>query len=354
MTRKTWSNTEVSAYLDGALTPKNQAALEADIAQDPNLHRRVEELRSVTTMVRAVPLRQPPRNYLLTPSMVAEREPEPRERRRPLWVMRLATSLVAAAFVVTFGLTLLQQGMTPKLATEPREMPQASLMRESAPAGDAAAPEMGARELEAPEVAAVPDTVAVEEQEEPAAEMMLQSTPLPSEDEMAFAPAPESAEPVEAPAEGEEYGIGGGGEPPAEQPVEEMRVPATPEAESSAEMAEEPEMAVMEAEEAVTEDEATEELAAPSLAMEAPGEPEEAAPRMAEGAEKSAADEAWESGEAPGELPVPVPSQEAADRAIRTEQGLGRSVLLGLTIGLGVATVVLTAVTIWLSRRQAG
>lgn len=322
MTRKTWSQVEVSAYLDGELTPKHQAALEADMARDPDLHRRVEALRSLTTMVRAVPLRQPPRNYIVTPSMVAEPEPEPARRRRPIWVMRLATSLVAAAFVITFGFTLLQQGVTPNLATQSREAPQVSLMRESEAMSDAAVPEPEST----PELAGAPDAV-VEQEAPAAAEMAEESTPLSPEDEMAFAPMPEAGESAE---DMEGLGVGGGGDAPAEQEIEQP-----------------------EAEEAAAEKPAAEEPAEPPMALVAPAEPEEETPVEDAEVVKSAPPEAVEETQAPAEAPVPPP-QDAGDGERRTAARPPRSVPLGVTIGLGIATVILTAVTIWLSRRQAG
>ncbi len=116
MTRRTWSTTEISAYLDGKLASQDRVVFEAQIAQDPALQQRVEKMRDVVAMVQSLPLRQPPRNYLLTPSMVADSKPSPKQRRLPLLMMRMATSLVALAFVVTFSLTLLQRGMTPSMA----------------------------------------------------------------------------------------------------------------------------------------------------------------------------------------------------------------------------------------------
>ncbi|MGC9395233.1 MAG: hypothetical protein ACP5J4_10290, partial [Anaerolineae bacterium] len=45
-------------------------------------------------------------------------EKPPQRRSRPLFLMRLATSLAAIAFVVTGGLTFVQRGLTPKTMTE--------------------------------------------------------------------------------------------------------------------------------------------------------------------------------------------------------------------------------------------
>lgn len=146
----TWRDVDISAYVDGELEPAAQAAFEVALAQDHALQQKVEEMREVVALVRAIPLRESPRNYLLTPSMVAEKsvaEKSPRwtqrdpvsrhgmsRHRMPLLFMRLATSLAAVAFVVTAGLTYLQRGITPMMLSEapkageampPMEAPQA-------------------------------------------------------------------------------------------------------------------------------------------------------------------------------------------------------------------------------------
>ena len=152
MTRKTWSTVDVSAYLDGELTPEVQVAFETTVSQDPDLQHRVAEMRQVVALLRSVPLQEPPRNYILTPAMVADAESKPRPQRRrfPLLMMRIATSVAAAAFVVTSGLTLMQQGITPQLMTQSRDVPAAAILLEKEAAGD----EM--EMLEAPVAQAVP------------------------------------------------------------------------------------------------------------------------------------------------------------------------------------------------------
>jgi anti-sigma factor RsiW len=139
MTQRTWSTTEVSAYLDGQLEPRHQAALEADMEHNLALRRRVEEMQQVISLLRAEPLREPPRNYLLTTSMVAEAKPRanPSGRRAPLLVLRLATSMVTLAFVITFGLTALQGNLIPGMRASSSAVPEAAMMaRDIAPEND--------------------------------------------------------------------------------------------------------------------------------------------------------------------------------------------------------------------------
>lgn len=358
MTRTQWSDTEISAYLDGELTPRDHEKLQAEIARDPNLQQRVATMEQIVSLVQAVPLRRTPRNYLLTPSMVAEKEPEPVRRRRPLWAMRLATSLVAAAFIVTFGLTLLQQGVTPRMAMQSRDMPAASLMKESERVDEVApaAPNVGAqgtaqRMTEAPEAAVEEAPEAAEALEAPMAEMTEEETAeLTPEEEMAFAPMEEAGDGEETADAVEGMGVGGGGEP-GEGSLEVASEPPTPEDEISDATAPEAEV----------EAEAPEEPAA-AMAVETPAEaetaPEEtsgtfaAAPETTDDASKA---DGADTGTAPEMPPPGAPQVESGALNGELEGSTRRrGVPVSLTVGLGIATVVLTIVTVWLSRRRLG
>ncbi|MCJ7549823.1 MAG: hypothetical protein MUQ30_09095, partial [Anaerolineae bacterium] len=136
MTRKTWSTVDVSAYLDGELEPDVQVAFETTVSQDLDLRHRVAEMYQVVALMRASPLQEPPRNYLLTPAMVGEAKPGTQRRRFPLLMMRIATSVAAVAFVVASGLTLMQRGITPAMITQSRGAPEAAIMLEKESAGD--------------------------------------------------------------------------------------------------------------------------------------------------------------------------------------------------------------------------
>ena len=117
--QKTWSDVDVSAYLDGELDAATRETFEAAMVRDQALRRQVDDLREVISLMRVAPLREPPRNYLLTPGMVAETSSQPAKRRRtPLLLMRLATSAAAAAFVVTVGLGVVSRGGSPAMVTQ--------------------------------------------------------------------------------------------------------------------------------------------------------------------------------------------------------------------------------------------
>lgn len=109
-----WSDVDISAYIDGQLDPTAQSRFEAALEKDPLLQQRVTAMREVVALMQAVPLREPPRNYLLTPAMIAAKPVKrPAPRRPSLLLMRLATSLAAVAFVVTAGLAFMRQGISP-------------------------------------------------------------------------------------------------------------------------------------------------------------------------------------------------------------------------------------------------
>lgn len=105
-----WTEEQLSAYLDQQLPPLEQRVLEADLVGDAELRRRVTLLRQTLALVQAVPLREPPRNYLLTPAMVATAAPTAPSRVRrgllPLWLMRMATVVSAAVFAIAVGLNV--------------------------------------------------------------------------------------------------------------------------------------------------------------------------------------------------------------------------------------------------------
>lgn len=69
----------LSAYIDGALGPRERARLEARLATDPELRARLESLRRTVALVRAMPSVRAPRSFRLTPAMV--RRPAPTARR---------------------------------------------------------------------------------------------------------------------------------------------------------------------------------------------------------------------------------------------------------------------------------
>mgnify|MGYP001154413982 CR=1 FL=1 len=315
---------EISAYVDGMLSPRDVAAFESRMAEDAALRQRVDETRQVVAMMRAMPLRETPRNYLITPSMVAETRPSPAPRRAPLFAMRLATSLVALAFVVASGLTLLQGGMTPRMALAPSAAPQEARIEEF-----------------------VASTVEVEA--EGASEVVALEAPAPADDEMTLKVAEVEATPVAAqealtpeealalesmPERGEATGMGGGGEASVEAPVADVAIAATNNTTYTEAMAAE------EAEEEIAEE------VQPLAAMPAPDGEVDAVEEAPGGVE--ALDVADEASARTFET-----QDTETGKMVRESQALSRPTAQW-AIGLGVATALLAAITVWMSRHRRG
>ncbi len=113
-----WSDGDLSAYVDGQLTEERRTMLEQDLQHDTALRSRLEALRQTVLLVRSAPLADVPRNFLLTPSMVAA-PAKPHQRLAQRWypVTRLATALTTLALVLVLGL----QSLTPMAAPIPMD-----------------------------------------------------------------------------------------------------------------------------------------------------------------------------------------------------------------------------------------
>ena len=303
MVKKAWGEAEtISAYLDGQLDLETRAAFESAMEQDPALRRQVDDMRQVVTLMRSTPLQQPPRNYLLTPSVVAEAPSRQEERRRmPFFVMRLATSLTAAAFVVTMALNFLGSAANPAMITQ--------------------------KSVEVEFVQVATERVAEVEVEQPPRE-----APAPTEleeseagdrsaqGEIASAPAPGVG--ATAPA-----GMEGGDGAPA--PVEGTPPPDVGSATEEGEA-----VAAFQAEE--TAEAGT--LGAAALPTETP-QPEKEAPALSSG----------QAGITATQSPAEGLGAEAAET---TPVGVSPFPPRWLASVLGVATLVMAGITFWLSRRR--
>lgn len=96
----------LSAYMDGALAPDERTALEARLAAETELREELEALQSTVALIRALPVREAPRNFTLTRGMVQARRPAPRR----FMLTSTAISFVSAAaavFLIGFSLLLL-------------------------------------------------------------------------------------------------------------------------------------------------------------------------------------------------------------------------------------------------------
>ena len=218
MTDTIWNDADLYAYLDGELEAQRSEALGSELKHNVDLRQRLADLRLMLALMQEAPLRQAPRNYLLTPSMVAEQKPEPAsaKRRRPLLlVMRLATTLSALAFVVMVGLQL-NMSLGPRFATAPEDM---VLLEAEATQEATLEPREEMVVVEKP--AEPPTPAATEAAEESPQEVDAKSDPnrggpAPLWDEGDGDGSPPSGGGGDQPE-----GLGGGGEPLEEEVVEE-------------------------------------------------------------------------------------------------------------------------------------
>jgi len=148
----------LSAYLDGELSPGERARLEARLEADPALRERLEGLRQTVALVRDLPRVQPPRNFLLTPSMVASPRPRPAPRRWLAPALTFATAVSGLLCVIVLAGSLLARGVGLPAASAPVEAPYEVAMEQTVEAERAIATVV----YEAPEE----DTAVVEGAEE--------------------------------------------------------------------------------------------------------------------------------------------------------------------------------------------
>ncbi len=88
----------LSAYLDGQLDSNESARLESRIKSDESLRAILDDLREARGILRQLPQRRAPRNFMLTPKMAGVKPPTPRAYP----VFRLATVLATLLFLATF------------------------------------------------------------------------------------------------------------------------------------------------------------------------------------------------------------------------------------------------------------
>lgn len=138
---------QLSAYLDSELSDKEKRKLEARLSSEPELREILANLRRTSEALGRMPQVRAPRSYRLTPEMAGQ--PAPAFRPGP---MRLATAVVAAAFVVLVGVDALQNAGAGRLSFAGAPAPALSEMQSAPQAPDQArsAPAAGAAEVETP------------------------------------------------------------------------------------------------------------------------------------------------------------------------------------------------------------
>jgi hypothetical protein len=214
----------LSAYLDGELRPEEQAWLESRLAADQDLRARLEALRRTVALVQGLPQIQAPRNFLLTPAMVARAQPRPASRRWLAPALTFATAASALSCVVVLMAGLLVFGTRGMGTTAP-----------AAPAYELAAEEEQVVETEAPAEPALEETVvelvgAPEEAERAEGETQLETPWAGGEAPPAEEAPPATATAVNLAPADEAAGTAVPSEPPArsQEPTATATLPLAP------------------------------------------------------------------------------------------------------------------------------
>lgn len=102
---------QLSAYLDGMLADSERAQLEQRLAQEPTLRRELDALRDAVALVKSLPKLKAPRNFTLTPAMVAQPTEAPRTQSKAVPFPIVSLLSAAAAFVlIALGIVLFVGG----------------------------------------------------------------------------------------------------------------------------------------------------------------------------------------------------------------------------------------------------
>jgi len=99
----------LSAYMDGALPPRQRASLEARLDAEPDLMHDLLQLQQTRRILRSIPHKRAPRSFALTPAMVAK------SRRMPLFAVLRLSSITTAALSALLAIF----GLLPQLARMP-------------------------------------------------------------------------------------------------------------------------------------------------------------------------------------------------------------------------------------------
>ncbi len=111
MTTPSFRDVELlSAYLDGALSPSDSARLDSRLKSDPQLRAVMDDLRATRVVLRKLPQRKAPRNFMLTPGMVGFKPPMPRAYPMLRFASALATLLLFFTFAVNLFSTPISFG----------------------------------------------------------------------------------------------------------------------------------------------------------------------------------------------------------------------------------------------------
>jgi hypothetical protein len=109
----------LSSYLDGVLPLDEREALEVRLRQEPALMTRLEHLRQTKKGLANLPNVGVPRNFILSPSMVAPTPRPAAQRQRRTWpAFGWATAAVTVLFLLVFAADIFTPRPEPALPTQ--------------------------------------------------------------------------------------------------------------------------------------------------------------------------------------------------------------------------------------------
>lgn len=186
----------LSAYLDGMLSLEDRAGLEARLRQEPALVARLDGLRQTKKALASLPQVPVPRNFILSPSMVASPKPTTRPRPRRIWpVFGWATAAATLLFLLVFAgeIFVVKPSLRPEPADVVAQRPKFMVQTPDTLAAESATP--------VPDVASVGVEVTVELESETAAPAAAAPMVVTEEEKVVEEAAAEAAVPAEAEAE---------------------------------------------------------------------------------------------------------------------------------------------------------
>jgi hypothetical protein len=168
-----FADEELSALVDGQLTPDEIAQAQAHLGTCSACQARLEEMQELVGLLRALPSVDPPRDFRIGPRLVAD-PPNVIRLRRWYAFARVAAGALAAVFVflsvgtlyvdsrpVPSSATLASKGQpaAPEVATAPQNASAPAARNAAGAAGDAAAPAAQLPDATTPASAARPAAV---------------------------------------------------------------------------------------------------------------------------------------------------------------------------------------------------
>ena len=305
---KDWES--LSAYLDGQQKPRERARLEARLHADSDLKAALVELQRTRSVLRSSPRLRAPRNFMLKPEMVGQ---STRANTRLYPAFRFASALASLLFVIVVlsditGIS--RRVFVPSGKAIPQPMEFAAPQADTAPSVEM---------MEAPAT----------EEPSAAAEMPAQESPV------------EGGRSIEEPAT-ESFALEvSEAEDEAAPPISEPRVESAPAAEPLAQKAGEPiTETVIGAEQGVN-------LQEESVASAAPATPELQEANEGETAGEEVREELLTEIQKPEESPTPEVFENRESRSTIS----GWSLVRFFEIILGVVTLILAGITIFLRRQ---